>query len=299
MAFSFDINNVPANGCVAMFILKRALKAAGWTVPKSSDGSTYNSSGDQITSGSSGANGMYNTRAWYVVAAPNGRQICIQRDNQANGQGWRIKYSPAAGFVTGSPSATQAPAAADEKMLIGGGTDASPTFGTTFLPGDNGYKYHVVCGGAAEGYCFIGFLAANTTGSTTSGTLFLDSLVANSYPVEDVDPVVLGVPALLTFASLSSTGMAAQISAATFTGCTALAPGTTPGAMGTNPWTGKDDLLPVFYARTAATVGFKGLSYMLRWGSATRGNMDLATDKTRVFIGNIWIPWDGVTNPVL
>ena len=64
MAFVFDVNESPATYAVAMFQFKTLMKTAGWTVPRSSDGLTFNSSGDQITSGSSGANGMNNNNAW-------------------------------------------------------------------------------------------------------------------------------------------------------------------------------------------------------------------------------------------
>ena len=70
MAYTFLTNQTPATAAVAIYNLKTTFKAAGWTVPRSSDGTTYNNSGDQISAGTSGAGGMDNARAWFVIQEP-------------------------------------------------------------------------------------------------------------------------------------------------------------------------------------------------------------------------------------
>lgn len=89
--------------------------------------------GDVITSASSLAD-----RSWFVLAGfpvldggiAYRMQLCFQFDAAG---ALRLKVSPRAGFVGGTPSPTQVPSATDEAVFWGGGTDASPIF-TTLLP---------------------------------------------------------------------------------------------------------------------------------------------------------------------
>jgi len=81
--------------------------------------------------------GCLGNLSWFVLqgkgVVDNGtlyrRQLCFQFNSAG---AVRIKYSARGGFVTGSPSLTQVPAAADEALFYGGGTDASPTFTAIF-----------------------------------------------------------------------------------------------------------------------------------------------------------------------
>ena len=117
------------------FALKERAKlttgvAANWTVRTGSTGSVYSVAGDPISS-----LGQLGAGAWWVQSghgfadsgAVHRRELCWQ----VNGSGQvRAKYSPRAGFTGGSPSATQVPSATDERVFLGGGTDASPTYVT-------------------------------------------------------------------------------------------------------------------------------------------------------------------------
>src|SRR5438045_1573507 len=98
MSFSYSTNLTPANGAEMWFNIKARLKSVGWTVPRSSDGSTYNSSGDQITTASSGGGGMANVGAWFVLQMPaTGRQWCLQISTTGGDlYKVRMKYSFAA-----------------------------------------------------------------------------------------------------------------------------------------------------------------------------------------------------------
>ncbi|MGW8177443.1 MAG: hypothetical protein ACWGQW_01385 [bacterium] len=145
-----DVNEVVATGAAAIFKLKTVLKAAGWTVPRSSDGLTYNSTGDQITHAGTGAGGMENNRAWFVIQSPNGEhQWCFQKESGDNAE-WRVKVSPLAGFVGGSPSAIIVPTATDQTTIFGSGTDASPTFVDMF-PVDGTYRFNAIAENAPVG----------------------------------------------------------------------------------------------------------------------------------------------------
>ena len=130
-----------------MYTFKELLKTAGWTVPSSSDGTTYNSSGDQITSGASGAGGLANNSAWFRLRDPGGvKEITIQRGTLNTY--YRIKYSFLAKFSGGSPSATQTPSATDEFLMLGTGTDAAPGY-TATLGTDGTYRYNVATDNAS------------------------------------------------------------------------------------------------------------------------------------------------------
>ncbi len=95
MAFTFNLNLVPTSFADAVFTLKTQLKAAGWVHQASGDGlaafsTTPGNVNDQITSGGSGANGMDNARAWFVLQQPGGgpRQLCFQRGGSTPYAAW-------------------------------------------------------------------------------------------------------------------------------------------------------------------------------------------------------------------
>lgn len=109
------------------------LSATNWVVTKSATGGIYAQSGDVITSESS----LLSARAWWVMRGKGiidggtsyYQQICWQTNGSG---GVRVKISPRAGFVGGSPSSTRVPSATDERVLIGAGTDADPEFTSLF-----------------------------------------------------------------------------------------------------------------------------------------------------------------------
>ena len=177
-------HTTPATSCVAMYALRAALIAGGYTCPKDSDATTYSSSGAQVTSGASGAGGLGNNLAWMVLASPGGQQWCIQVVSVAS-QTYRVKVSPSAGFVT-SPGATVTPSASDELVIHGAGTDASPT-GATLFGTDGSYRWEVSPVGGTYGWLAQSFPVG---GGATRTVLYHDPLVAGTYPSGDTQPVV-------------------------------------------------------------------------------------------------------------
>lgn len=99
----------------AIFRLKEDQKAQGWTTRMSSDGTTFNASGDVITSGGTGAGGFKNALAWFVLRAPDGlREWLAQNDGFALEYTINpILFSPADHFG-GTPGPTTLPFAADQ-----------------------------------------------------------------------------------------------------------------------------------------------------------------------------------------
>ena len=182
-----DVNTIVANGADAIFRLKEVLKLAGWVVTQSSDGSTFNAAGDQISQGGSGAGGMSNALAWFDIQEPEvaGRTWSFQTID--GDDGWRIKLSVAAEFTGGTPGISEVGSATDEQVMSGGGTDAAPTGSDNFgAPGT--YRFHCVAQDVPIGPAgnrAYGFVAWTTIlGTGVDGLiLFQDPMEVGTYPV--------------------------------------------------------------------------------------------------------------------
>lgn len=330
MAYSFSTGNTPATGAVAMFLLTSTLVTAGWLVVSDSDGTTYNPTGGQVTSGAVGAGGLNNNNAWMRLRAPivgnNVREITIQRG--ATSRVWRIKYSANNGFVGGTPGISQTGSALDEVIMLGSGTDAAPGFSASWFAIDGSYRWHIIAGGADEYYSFVAFALTSTTTSALNG-IFLDVMAPGSYPANDVDPAVM-------YCSVASNAISELVSASPTTANVTdsakarawFGPTTAAGSSLTtdncnvsiinyggifggtlnfvvNPFSGRDTLIPPFYARSFSQSlrlgGIKGFSTLFLLGSMARTNLDTLTTlstRDKVRFGLLWLPWDG-TVPVL
>ena len=321
MAFTFTKSS-PSTGSVAIYELKERLKSAGWTVLSSSDGTTYNSGGDQITGGGSGANGMANTNAWFRIRDPGGVASFIFQRGTTNVL-WRIKYSRSAGFTGGSPSATQTPSATDENTFWGGGTDASPTFGTLFST-DGTYRWNVgadnaapygwwagsfpIGGGnpltalvyepvtgaeATDSSKYVFYIASSTAGASpflyAAGGLSTEAFASNTHAIYGYVPSA-GTGAFTTFPAL-----ALYVA----NGGTVVA----PTGLGTNPITTKDESFPIVFARRAAfpPSAYKGVSTLMKWCGTTRATGDtltVSTSRDRIVYRDVSLPWDGTVPTV-
>lgn len=328
MAYIFDVNQATdADGIVSMFRLKTLLKLAGWTVMSSSDGLTYNASGDQITTSATGAGGLRNAKAWFRIRQPgtNAREFVIQLPAAASANVWRIKYSggPGTGFVGGAPAILQVPSATDEIVTHGSGTDAAPV-GASAMASTTNLRFNCVAGGAAEGYPFY-FFAVAAAGTSCSYAGYFESMDPTSVQAGDVDPYVMYWPTasstLLSLSDLCSAtvgtgtmgwiakGLAAagwkNIGASEYRGTG----GTSyPGAVGSNAYTTKDDLMPIPYIRSSGAsggtpYGWKGVGRMVKWLGNSRASFDtlsVATPKDYVALFGstsvaavVAFPWNG------
>lgn len=320
-----------------MYTFISTLISAGWTKVMDSDGTTYSVSGSQVTSGESGTNGLANTKAWVRLRAPavnhgavanQTREITIQRGTIATNVDWRVKYSASAGFNVGSPAALVTPSADDEVFMIGGGTDASPTFTAWFVNFADGVtpqRVHIIAGGAAEMYTFALWMHDVGTPVNNRGAFCLDIMAPGSYSALDIDPAVM------YFSTSNSAGFSDMINAAaptinstapalarTWLGPTSAAgasitsnnvnvrmlpPGNIGGAnatVGTNPWANSDDLFPCLYVSANALLprGIKGFSTLFMFGSVSRNNMTICDSlytgsKDKVYFSGVWLPWSG------
>ncbi len=318
MTWTFTVNQSPATGSEAIFLLKARLKTNGWTVPASSDGTTYNSSGDQITVAGSGAGGMANNSAWFRIQAPDGiRELTFQRGSGGN-TSWRMKYSASAKFTGGSPSATQTPQATDQQPIMGAGTDASPTFAGLFGV-DASYRLQIGSDNAAS---FGFYLVCYPNGgwvSTNGLSVILFDPVTNADSL-DVDQVVIytglasdsGVFGTGHYASSGSgpkgylkKGMVGEGFVAIPATYYRSSGDVVPSGIVSNPHSGKDDEFPVPYIRATnqgLPAGWKGLSSMVRWRGTDRSlgsTLSVNGPKDRWVVNKASLPWDGTTDPLL
>lgn len=310
MAFNQWKETTPADASAAMLDSKTMWKAAGWTIEESSDGTTYNASGDEITHAGSGAGGMANTKAWFRMSN-GGVEYTVMRgtiDYQ-----YRIKCSPLATFSGGTPGATQTPTATDEKVLLGAGTEGTPTYETLFPTVGGTYRLK----GGADSTSPDFWVGCFPTGGGTQSHAFLhESLDA----VEPTD----GAPfhTICGNAALSKTNLTAETESGSnvrsLATVAAVTPATwdvipahsleavgqsVPTGLPVNPITGNDESFPIMYMRRAAIAnpGYKGVGSFMKWLGISRTTGDtltLSTTRDRIVFGDVSLPWQGTVPTV-
>lgn len=313
-------NSIPATlgaGWV-QYNIKEQLKARGWSVLSSGDATTFNSSGDQITGGGSGANGFSNNGAWFRIQCPTmggvTRELCWQNNGSGSS---RIKYSYSAGFTGGTPSATRTPSATDEQLIIGGGTDASPTY-TSWQAG--GTNYWIVTANIDDGYAFYAyeFTGSTAVSGATDGAIFgMDRIDPATVSVGDVDGYVFfhhnstiseatWAPGTATHKSWFKKGLAGEGFVETnmarpFVG-TSNEFAKAEGGDETN--LGYHISLPVLWQRRAALTaptGYKGYSSLFRMLGTLQTTGEVvdygAGTKNKITVGSSYLmPWDGTAS---
>lgn len=314
--------NVSGTAFGAVFELKQLLKQAGWKVTQSGDGdSAFSPSGDVISHGGSGAGGMNNTGSWFVIRQPFARgaqrEFCFHKASSATNQVVRWIYSKAAGFTGGSPGATTPPTASDGIQM--GSIVPQPVHSAQMMAETDG----------AFGF----WLASYSNSPSPTAAILFDPIIEGTYPPEDVDPYVLyaaGAPLrhhawfLRTntsnvdepFVTNSAVGVSTsgEHGLRTWMTDTDVIPvaanlyfywqgGTRryPVNMaGAHPVANRNALMPVVYTRSQETGvnGAKGVSTYMRFDSnGTPATAATSSDKKRIRIGHVWLPWDGVTTP--
>lgn len=176
------VNAMPSSASQGLYFLKNLMITpfVATTAPRkirtsgSGTGGVYAQTGDVITADTV----LTTDKAWFVMQGqpyldygPSGsfyvyRELCYQVNS--SGQ-VRIKYSPRAGFIGGSPSPSQTPSATDERYLVGGGTDGSPTF-ATLLP-SSGYRLQAMVHDTDDRFYALAYPVG---GGAASMFLFLD-----------------------------------------------------------------------------------------------------------------------------
>lgn len=299
--------NAPATGSVALFSIVQLLIAAGATKIQDSDGTVYSPSGTRITSGNSSTNGLANTSAWFVLRLPSGRQYCFQRGS--SNVSWRVMYSFSAGFTGGSPGATRIPTATDQAIILGGGTDASPTYNNLFAT-DASYRLY-----AYEDvvYGFWWGTVALSGGSNSSG-MYHDLITRSD--VDEPDGCVTNVsPTGFTQGSIGTVTAATtgsrtagwlrygevDASHVALSGMTQRDNAGTviyPDGAGVSA-RGKDQLRLIPYARgnnQTLPYGDKGMSKIVAWPGSSRSTLEtysVASARDWIRMGGAALRWNG------
>lgn len=311
-----NLNTTTNGGAEVVYTIVTTLVASGvWTKTRDSDGTTYSSSGTQVTGPGTGANGLNNNRAWVQVTDSNGRSWVFQRSTTTDYQ-WRVKFS-FDGFEAGSPSATQVPAAttsAHEVILFGSGSDASPTFSNLFPTTAGSYKADVIAEdvlvNGEYGFWVIsrndGTLAPNAAifqepmNTSPSDPVPLLVAAATSQPWSGTSSAMANVyglypgPQWLLYSPSQQLHMSSN----------SAAPGT---AYGPNPWSSEDVVMAQLWGRITSNTGAKGTTGYFRIGTQNRANGDLL-DLTAfgaggpdagmyAFFGSIFIPYLASVTP--
>jgi hypothetical protein len=309
MAYVGLTNVTIAQGGAADFLYATyaALTSASWVTLGSGTGAAggYSSSGSLITSAAT----FNSAGAWARMREPGGvgaREYIFQRTAATTGI---IKYSRSDGFVSGSPAAATAPttgATGDGKVIVGTGTDASPTAAT--LCGSSGYVQAVASNTATNGtYGFWTF--QYTAGTGTFGGIFLtEGISPGSTPASDADPSWRLAVASSTWWSNASPGVSwwqgynlageTYITAGNLgfpgssantmtTAVTTMSP-TANTPFGVDPYDAKVSFFP-FYIGKSATYP-KGFSSGISFGLTSQNNLDvfnIATSEPRIAVNSV------------
>ena len=292
MAYVGLTNVTIAQGGAADFLYATyaALNSASWVTLGSGTGAAggYSSSGSLITSAAT----FNSNNAWARMREPGGvgaREYILQRSTAATTA--VVKYSRADGFTGGSPAAAVSPTSTDTRLIVGGGTDASPT-GVTIC-GATGYVQSIASNTATNGtYGFWTFQYAAGTG-TFGGILLTEGISPGSTPASDADPSWRLAVASSTWWSNAAPGVSwwqgynlageTYITAGNlgFPGSSANTMTTTLTTMspsanvpfGVDPYDAKVSFFP-FYIGKSATYP-KGFSSGISFGLTSQNNLDV------------------------
>lgn len=294
----------------------QTIKARGGTV-------TYSST---RTSGTgTDANGRSNTDTWdgpyrtayglsqiaWSMPAVRGvtRHYCAQIGPFGNTSTWRLKMNFTAAYTTsGGGSATQVPAVAGERVLFGGGTDASPTF-VAFGPTSGSFYFQSLYYDTAN---LGGVVCAMypTTGGTAgcAGAFFaIDPFQDGTYESGDDDAVTISLPKIpLGYELVEAYDYVRYVAqkglgGAAITSLKGLSKGPIPGSAAASARSGRRPGAQISWTRDTAPTTPGGVSTCLIWNgpvTSVPNRAKLYSLKTgsfteKLLLGEIGMDWDG------
>jgi hypothetical protein len=295
-----------------LYYLKELLVALGSTVTVSST----------RTSGTgTAANAVANSDQWTNVYKPMygssyvgitlpavrgiTRRLCIQVDSTGPGSNFNARVKIAWGGdynIAGGGTATKVPTVSGEQVVLGGGTDASPTF-AAWGPNSGSYIFQ----GLGYNDSPMGFAALlyPPAGSATGGSgwfFAMDPLEDASYQSGCDDVVLVSYAQAtpdagsLTAESVCYARARLGLSGAAWSAIKMLAVGSIPGSAASEPRTNKKPSARIRYARDTSPADSFGLSRLFRWfgpASSVPRTGTLLTTKDKLIIGPLCLPWDG------
>ena len=313
MAYQFSVNNASTAdyGAQVLFAFKALAKANGWTVTRSSDGTTAGA-GDNIANVAA----MKNAWSWFVIQGPNGREWLISHSGTAGMASYHVAYSVSAGFTGGTNSAD--PTATDQHDELG--TAGAAVSGLMHI----GNYYHLMVDDAADTFymiCavngtavvrslwFAEELSEGVTGDTdlcVMGTLNQASDVfLNTCFYDDNDTQVKGPQAVLDTTGTPTLKRVAG--ALLMANGVRLFPHDGANGVGVNNDDGDDPTIPLTYGRSSdesAPYGYKGMSSIFRpvgTGRAAGDTLTRAVSRDYVVFGayRTAVVWEPGTTPLI
>lgn len=314
-----NTNQVPLNGETSLFMLKSLLKTAGWTVSACGTG-TAGTPASGTTDLLSSSAIMTNARSWFCVRIPSGsRGFTFQHDATSNATvSWRIKYSPGGFATTGTQvnNTTPGPVTGSEEIiLLGGGTDASPTFAALWTTVNAVYRTNMLAENEAPYPWWFGNWSLGGGQAVAQTAMVFDSLLSGSYDLTDQDPYMIyfrqasNTPFTAAGVSSITIGPVAYfrrgLTGATGSNITGLRyldaanNITVPSGLPTNPLTNSDEIFPIPYARASANGafgGWKGFGNLMKWTGQNRNcgdTLSINSARDHIVIANCALSWSG------
>ncbi len=280
---------------------KELLKNSGaWNCTKSGDGlAIYSGSGDILTHAGSGANGLNNVNAWFLMRnVASGREFVVQLLNttfgEASGNGnCTMMYSK--GGLFGVGNATTIPTATDDETW-------NPSVNR--VVGANVATMYFFGGAHNEGFAFWTASVDNDATTSCQCGFAFDEIVGEE---GDTDPVVLITQNSNTGNSWTESGTGGladtQHRAWYQSGysSTLQAPSNPIADAVALTYSGKFGLVPLFWRNNSMTI--KGWSKYFRYlgisdvgeGTDRRQVYQLVTPADMIRIGSCALPWNGST----
>lgn len=313
MTMLFGAPRTNLNPTQAVYAFLQTALAAGCTVTSSGDGlALFSTVGNILTKAGSGAGGLGNTRAYFVLNL-GGEQWCWQRNSDVS---WNLCVSRTATMSGGVPSATVRPTAPDEIFIAGGGTAATPVYQNLFDSSEC-YSFWGVDDTAPRRFYLGRYLVS---GVSFRNLVFRDVVVVSES--SDADPYARGqIYVTITSSSWAPTGGGPttntyfQVYVPSVTPTTAIScplgteayigTGTSalPGNATNSPIDGADILMAPYYfrANSTGTPINKGWSTLFLVPGPNRSNTttyQVVTPRDRIVMGGLSLPYGGNIPPV-
>ena len=298
-------NNDPANeGPSFCFALLDFLRTnSSWTIAGSGDGSA---SGGMATDAIDTQAKLQTSTSWFVLQDPDSTVQILFGRNGTNDTSWDLYINPDADYAGGS---------ATVKPTNAGGNATQLNSSNLIDTGTS--RFHLLCDDGVATANAGWAIYSHTSGSFTSidgGLAFVPLL---NGPAGDTHPFVFlygtGTNGIFTASYLYGEGatLNAGRSVGVIPGSAAIqtisagriytSSECAPNSVGQDTL-GNDFMLPIpFLRRSAASApnGFKGVSDFVRWNGVTRAAGETLDSLNRISLGDVNLPWDGVSIPTV
>lgn len=280
------------------FMRQTSPTGPGWTVPRSSDGTTVvtDGSGSNITAFGDLSQWIAATSiSWFVLRSPDGANEYLWSRFSAADTGWQVRRSPGALFIGGD--ITVVPTAVDTEFFHQNVVQQNAT-GTLHMGADDEAPY---------GF----FVWVHASGNFATIRAAWAHIPVSSTPAGDVDPYVHFFADQNFGGEYNVVSLHDENNAADRSRCAAIIPGGDAQPCPANTYSnsggvmipdkipvdtaGNDLSFPILFGRSndEATPGYKGVSTFMQWNGFLRAGGETFAGRTRISVGAVNFPWDG------